>query len=699
MIPENYAERVYAAVLGKCIGVRLGAPVEAESWTYERIRAVYGEKIHGYLRPYRVFGADDDVNGPAYFFQVLEEKDDPQLMDFAHAWVDFVREGKGFFWWGGVGKSPSHTSYHLIRSGAPLPLKREDLRGLKDEDESVGGQIFVDFLGLALPGQEQRAAELGGRLAAVAHFDDGVSGGRFMAAANAAAFDSDTVEEIVLRALRTIPEEGDYARVTKAVLDFFHQHPERWQDCRNMLEKEWGYDRYSGVCPMIPNAGICVMALLYSGGDLNRGVEIATLAGWDTDCNAGNVGSILGAFGGLNPIDACYREPFHDTAILSGVSGEINQCDLPSLAKRIVRRGFELLGQPVPEVLRAEEGLHFDFELPGSTHGMLVSNPFVLQLSNSGERSFRGKRSLQAVFNRLQKEMETRLYFKTFHTRAEFEDGRYSPVFSPRIYPGQRLSMQLFMEKWGGTEPLRLRPYVRTAFGHRDYEGEDFHLENGRWQEIAFRIPEVDGGIIEEAGLRVFSDSVNTGEASRDLGRFFVDEIRVTGAPEYRLDFAQSRVELGNLTPFAHNRGQWTLESDAIRAQCGECAQSFTGAYTTGDVTLSCRTTPLEGGACLLVRGMGTLRHVLAGLTELGKAGILLGGPEGYRPLAEVAFEWQPGQSYELKAAARGQNVALWIDGQKIAEEKVPYDHGMYGMALPGAGEALFRGMRVEKSS
>lgn len=699
MIPGNYAERVYAAVLGKCIGVRLGAPVEAESWTYGRIRAVYGEKIHGYLRLYRVFGADDDVNGPAYFFQVLEEKDDPQLMDFAHAWVDFVREGKGFFWWGGVGKSTSHTSYHLIRSGAPLPLKREDLRGLKDEDESVGGQIFVDFLGLALPGQEQRAAELGGRLAAVAHFDDGVSGGRFMAAANAAAFDSDTVEEIVLRALRTIPEEGDYARVTKAVLDFFHQHPERWQDCRNMLEKEWGYDRYSGVCPMIPNAGVCVMALLYSGGDLNRGVEIATLAGWDTDCNAGNVGSVLGAFGGLSPIDACYREPFHDTAILSGVSGEINQCDLPSLAKRIARRGFELLGQPVPETLRAEEGLHFDFELPGSTHGMLVSNPFVLQLSNSGERSFRGKRSLQAVFNRLQKGMETRLYFKTFYTSAEFEDGRYSPVFSPRIYPGQRLSIQIFMEKWGGTEPLRLRPYVRTAFDHRDYEGEDFRLENGHWQEIAFRIPEVDGGIIEEAGLRVFSDSVNTGEASRDLGRFFVDEIRVTGAPEYRLDFAQSRVELGNLTPFAHNRGQWTLEDDAIRAQCGECAQSFTGAYATGDVTLSCRTTPLEGGACLLVRGMGTLRHVLAGLTEPGKAGILLGGPEGYRPMAEMSFDWQPGQSYELKAAARGQNVALWIDGQKIAEEKVPYDHGMYGMALPGAGEALFRGLRVEKSS
>lgn len=697
MLPENYAERVYAAVLGKCIGVRLGAPVEAENWTYERIRAVYGERIHGYLRPYRVFGADDDINGPAYFFQVLEEKDDPQLLDFAHAWVDFVREGKGFFWWGGVGKSTSHTSYHLIRSGAPLPLKREDLRGLKGEDESVGGQIFVDFLGLALPGQDERAAEMGGRLAAVAHFDDGVSGGRFMAAANAAAFTSRCVEEIVLRALRTIPKDGDYARVTNAVLEFYHAHPGRWQDCRAMLEKEWGYDRYSGVCPMIPNAGVCVMALLYSGGDLNRGVEIATLAGWDTDCNAGNVGSILGAFSGLDPIKPCYREPFHDTAILSGVSGEINQCDLPSLAKRIARRGYELLSQSVPEELRAEEGLHFDFELPGSTHGMQVSNPFVLQLSNSAAQSYRGKRSLQVVFNRLQKGMETRLFFKTFYTRAEFEDGRYSPVFSPRVYPGQTLSLHLMMEKWGGTEPLRMRPYVRTAFDHRDYEGEDFRLENGCWKEINFRIPEVDGGVIEEAGLQVFSDSVNTGEASRDLGRFFVDEIRVTGEAEYRLDFAQSRVELGNLTPFAHNRGQWTLEDSAIHALCEECTQSFTGAYHTADLTLSCRSTPLSGGACLLVRGMGTLRHVLAGLTAPGKAGIWLGGPEGYRPLAEADFDWKAGQPYQLKAVARGAKTELFIDGQKIAEAEVPYTHGMYGLALPGVGEAIFEDFRVGK--
>ena len=60
------------------------------------------------------------------------------------------------------------------------------------------------------------------------------------------------------------------------------------------LQTEWGYDKYPGVCHIIPNAGVCAMSLLYGKGHFDRTVEIATMAGWDTDCNAGNVGSIMG---------------------------------------------------------------------------------------------------------------------------------------------------------------------------------------------------------------------------------------------------------------------------------------------------------------------------------------------------------------------------------------------------------------------
>jgi hypothetical protein len=54
------------------------------------------------------------------------------------------------------------------------------------------------------------------------------------------------------------------------------------------LQAEWGYDKYPGVCHIIPNAGVCAMSLLYGEGRFDRTVEIATMAGWDTDCNAGN---------------------------------------------------------------------------------------------------------------------------------------------------------------------------------------------------------------------------------------------------------------------------------------------------------------------------------------------------------------------------------------------------------------------------
>lgn len=43
-----------------------------ESWTYEKIRTVYGE-VNGYLADYRDFAADDDSNGPIFLIRALED--------------------------------------------------------------------------------------------------------------------------------------------------------------------------------------------------------------------------------------------------------------------------------------------------------------------------------------------------------------------------------------------------------------------------------------------------------------------------------------------------------------------------------------------------------------------------------------------------------------------------------------------------
>ena len=72
-IPIDYAERVYAGVLGKLIGVYLGRPFEG--WTYERIMAELGEVDH-YVHERRgvpLVVTDDDISGTFTFLRALPD--------------------------------------------------------------------------------------------------------------------------------------------------------------------------------------------------------------------------------------------------------------------------------------------------------------------------------------------------------------------------------------------------------------------------------------------------------------------------------------------------------------------------------------------------------------------------------------------------------------------------------------------------
>ena len=72
-LPQGYAERVYAGVLGKIIGVYLGRPFEG--WTYERIMQELGEieyYVHERLdKPLIV--VDDDISGTFCFLRAMPD--------------------------------------------------------------------------------------------------------------------------------------------------------------------------------------------------------------------------------------------------------------------------------------------------------------------------------------------------------------------------------------------------------------------------------------------------------------------------------------------------------------------------------------------------------------------------------------------------------------------------------------------------
>src|SRR5688500_17964053 len=111
-IPPDYDERVYAGWLGKCIGVRFGAPLE--NWTYEDIRDNLGE-LTGYLREDagKIFKPDDDTSVPMILIRALENLGEGESLTPQHvadALLNYIGDGHGTFWWGGYGVSTEHTA-------------------------------------------------------------------------------------------------------------------------------------------------------------------------------------------------------------------------------------------------------------------------------------------------------------------------------------------------------------------------------------------------------------------------------------------------------------------------------------------------------------------------------------------------------------------------------------------------------------
>lgn len=689
---DVYLQKVYAGFLGMNIGIRLGAPVESGVWTYERIRDTYGD-IRDYVKQYKKFAADDDINGPVYFLRAFRDSapdTEVTAQAVAQAWQNYAREGVGMFWWGGYGVSTEHTAYLNLRNGVPAPQSGSIEQNGKILAEQIGGQIFIDTWGLIHPGDPAAAARDARTAASVSHDGEGLNGACYIAACIAAAFDGGKIEEIMEAGLARIPADSIYARVVRAVQDFYEKKPGDWRACYRMLVEEWGYDRYPGVCHIIPNAGVCALSMLYGGGDFARTIEIAVMCSWDTDCNAGNVGTILGVRNGPDGLLEHYRKPINDSLILSGISGYLNILDAPSYAKEAAASGLRCLGKEAPESWhRPKDGnLWFDFDLPGATHGFMSSEPYFCTVRQSEKKAYSGKGSLEILMDRMVRGNVCKVYYKPFYSRDAFSDERYSPVLTPTVYSGQQVSMQLYLDQWEGWEEVSAAPYVRTAWDKKELVQGDVKLTRDSWTQVDFTVPDTRGSLIDEIGIMVLS---NTPSKSRTAGCIYLDDFTVTGRQIYTISFQKQKKEFGTVTPFAVDHGAWEIRDGRLSLMCCQDAFAYAGNYYVQDCEITTEVTPENGNShLLLIRAQGAMRFYAAGFEEGAKA-VIYRNDFGFSRLAETEFEWEKGKTYRMTLSACGAELTLSVDGTEILRTgDKTFRYGMFGCGSRTMGRTLF---------
>jgi ADP-ribosylglycohydrolase len=672
-LSPDYAERVYAGVLGKIIGVYLGRPFEG--WTYERIMSELGEityYVHGRqdapIKNRILVVTDDDISGTFTFLRALPDhgnRRDLAPAQIGESWLNYIVERRTILWWGGLGNSTEHTAYLRLKHGIPAPRSGSlELNGA-EVAEQIGAQIFIDGWAMVAPGDPELAADLARRAASVSHDGAAVHGAQIVAAMEAQAFVEPDIGALIDTALRFIPAQSIIRRLIHDIRAWHAAAPGDWHATRARIAERYGYDRYGGNCHMVPNHALIIHALLHGGGDFQRSLMIANTCGWDTDCNSGNVGCLLGIRGGLAAIDAGpdWRGPLADRLYLSSADGGRAVTDAATEAYHIVNIGRALAGR---DPIAPKDGARFHFELPGSVQGFQADEGMqargILSVENVEGHSARGSRSLALRYQHLALGRAARVSTPTFIPPEALTMPGYTLMLSPTIYPGQVVMANLQADG-ANAAPISAALYLQV-YGAGDalvsIPGPAMDLSPGLQRELTWRVPDTGGAPIAAVGVELRSDR-------RADGTVYLDYLTWDGMPEVSFVrptdggtlWRRAWVDAVDQVDFRRT-DPYRLMQNAGRGMLIQGTRAWTDYHVSAAITPHL---VQEAGIGARVQG---LRRYYALLLCHGGSVRLIKVLDGERVLAQSAFAWTFGGSYELSLLVAGTRIQAWIDGDPL---------------------------------
>jgi hypothetical protein len=400
--------------------------------------------------------------------------------------------------------------------------------------EQIGAQIFIDGWGMISPGDPEQAAELARRAASVSHDGEAVYGAQVVAAMEAQAFGESDMDALLDVGVSVIPDDSLIYRLIGDVRDW-HSKYDSWYETFYRIVANYGYDKYGGNCHMVPNHAVIIMSLLYAQDSFARAMTIVNTAGWDTDCNSGNVGCIMGIKEGLAGIEAGpdFRGPVADRLYLPTADGGRTVTDAVNETYKIVSIARDLAGEPAPA---PKAGARFHFDLPGAVQGFVPEDSIAVrgttELENVPGHSESGSRSLAIRYHALADGRYARIVRETY---PEFQPtAGYRVVASPTLYPGQTVTARLESDA-ENAQAIEARLFVR-AFGEDDalmrVYGPPTVLEPGEAATLRWTVDVPVGCPIAYVGLQVACLDAD----ERADGTVYLDWLTWSGVPELALE-------------------------------------------------------------------------------------------------------------------------------------------------------------------
>lgn len=285
---EKLENQIYWGWMGQICAGSFGTALEG--YSRETIKRDFG-KVESYLKKPSAY--NDDITFEIAFLLAMNEYGKKIKSEYiADYWISLIP----YAW------SAEDIALKNLFLGILPPYSGRQNNPYK---EWIGAQMRGAICGMVAPGNPLEAARLAWMDGQISHYNNGIIGEVFNAVMTSLAFVENDIRKIITDTIEMLPSKSQYYSVVKFALETCKK-VETAEEAFIICEEQ--FKEYNLV-HAYPNAAIEIIALWFGNGDYDRTIYLVGLGGLDVDCNAGQVGNIVGILNAEKGLNQKWTQP------------------------------------------------------------------------------------------------------------------------------------------------------------------------------------------------------------------------------------------------------------------------------------------------------------------------------------------------------------------------------------------------------